>query len=65
MSEEIENPAISVIDEAAKKFYQRFNDMPTSIRKKLSCEIMHNVFKYMVVPAIDEARRLDRNKDKG
>ena len=59
-NKEIENPAVSVIDEAAKKFYQGFDDMPNPIRKKLSCEMMHNVFKYMAIQAIDEARRLDR-----
>tara|TARA_R110000765_G_scaffold408810_1_gene506730 strand:+ start:43 stop:339 length:297 start_codon:yes stop_codon:yes gene_type:complete len=60
MNKGIENPAVSVIDEAANKFYQGFDNMPIPIRKKLSCEMMHNVFKHMVIPALDEVRRLDR-----
>ncbi len=56
-----EKSAISVIDEAANKYYQSFGDMPESIRKKISYEMLHNIFKHMVAPAIDEVRRLDRN----
>ena len=55
-----EEAAVSVIDEAADKFYQSFNALPDRIRKKLSCDMLHNIFKHMVIPAIDEARSLDR-----
>lgn len=55
-----ESPAVSVIDEASNTFYGSFGGMPEHIKKSLSCEMLHNIFKYMVVPSINEVRRLDR-----
>lgn len=55
-----EEPAISVVDEAANVYYKSYMDMPKDVRRDLSCHHLHNVFKYMVKPAIERARSLDR-----
>lgn len=53
-------PAVNVINESADKYYQKFSDMPERIKSKASCDMLHSIFKFMVVPAINEARSLDR-----
>ena len=60
MSEE--EIATNVIDEMAHQYYQNFLAMPKTIRNKTSCEILHNIFKHMVVPAIVEVKKLDRTE---
>lgn len=52
--------AVSVIDEASKQYYGNYAGLPESLRKKISAEMLHNIFKTMVVPAIDKVRALDR-----
>lgn len=55
-----EKHAVNVIEEAGKKYYSSFRDMPLSLRKKISAQMLDNIFKIMVVPAIGEVRKLDR-----
>jgi hypothetical protein len=52
--------AINVTDECADVYYEQFKSLPSSLRKKISCHMLHDIFKTMVVPAIDKARSLDR-----
>lgn len=56
-----EQAAINVKDECANIYYDNFKSMPDSVRKTVSCHMLHEIFKHMVVPAIDKARELDRS----
>lgn len=56
----LQKPAVSVIDEAANEYYANYENIPQSLRKRISCEMLNNIFKKMVVPAIDKVRSLDR-----
>lgn len=62
MNSEQENTAISVIDEAANCYYDSYQNIPVHIRKKISLEILDNIFKKMVVPSIDKVRHIDREQ---
>ena len=54
------NHAIDVIEEAGKEYYSNFNMLPAALKEKLSCEMLDNIFKKMVIPAVEKARSLDR-----
>jgi len=56
-----EKAAINVTDEAADVFYNNVHSLPKSIKKRVSCHMLHEIFKHMVVPAIDHAKKLDRD----
>lgn len=58
-----EKHAVNVTEEAANEFYGNFRNLPDALRKRISAEMLNNIFKTMVVPAIDKARSLDRNQD--
>ena len=60
MNDETTKPAISVIDEAANIYYSQLTDMSVQIKKQVSAHMLHEIFKHMVIPAVEEARRLDR-----
>lgn len=60
MNNEQEKTAISVIDEAANCYYHSYKNIPAHVRKKISLEMLDNIFKKMVVPAIDKVRHIDR-----
>ena len=57
-----EEPAISVIEESANEFYGNYKNLTEKSRKRLSVEMLREMFNVMVVPAIDKARSLDREK---
>lgn len=52
--------ATSIPDRCADKYYSCFDDLPDYMRKKFSCDMLSTLFRKMVMPAIEEARRLDR-----
>ena len=52
--------AISVPEEGGKVFYSKFESLDGSIKKKISCQMLDQIFKRMVLPCIEETRRLDR-----
>ena len=58
--EKKELPAISVPDEAGRVYYDNFMQLPKHLRIRISCEMLDNIFKKMVIPAIDKTRSLDR-----
>ena len=57
---QIDNPAISVFDEAAQEYYDDFMKIDSHVRKRISFEMLDQIFKRMVIPAIDRVRELDR-----
>jgi hypothetical protein len=57
--------AINVKQEAADTYYEAFETLPDRIKKRLSLDMLAEVFHVMVVPAIDEVRRLDREHRAG
>lgn len=57
------NSAMSVTAECAGVYFDYFKELPESTRKSISLYTLREIFKTMVVPAIDKARALDRNQD--
>lgn len=55
-----EQPAINVKQECADEYYAHMKDLPERLRKKISCDMLAEIFRNMVVPAIDKVRALDR-----
>lgn len=55
-----EEKAISVIDEAWNTYFGNFKDLSEPLKKKISLHMLDHIFRYMVRPAIDKARALDR-----
>lgn len=55
-----EDKAVNVINEAAEEYYSNFDKLPQSLKKEISCHMLHDIFKVMVLPAIDRVRMLDR-----
>ena len=55
-----EPTAVNVKQEAADVYYKSFGELPDRVKKRVSAEMLSEVFRCMVVPAIDEVRRLDR-----
>lgn len=55
--------AINVIKESADVYYDKLKEVPEDVRKQLTLDMLREIFEYMVKPAIDKARSLDRNKD--
>jgi hypothetical protein len=53
-------PAINVKQECADVYYAYFDSLPDRLKKKLSVEMLAEIFRTMVVPTIDKARALDR-----
>lgn len=52
--------AINVKDEAADTFYNHWSELPKEVKSRVSLHMLENIFKKMVVPAIDRVRALDR-----
>jgi hypothetical protein len=53
--------AINIKEECADVYYESFPELPDDLRKKVSCYMLAEIFKVMVVPAIDHARYVDRH----
>ena len=56
----MEKVAINVKHEAADIYYDNYERLPYNLRRKISCYMLDEIFKKMVVPAIDKIRQLDR-----
>jgi len=52
--------AINVKQECCDVYYESYKNVPENLRKQISCYMLAEIFKEMVVPAIDRARALDR-----
>ena len=55
-----EKTAIDVKKECADVYYSHLSELPKELKSRISCYMLDNIFKLMVVPAIDKARALDR-----
>ena len=55
-----EEPAINVKQECADVYYDNLKLLPERIKKVLSVDALAEIFRIMVVPAIDKARAIDR-----
>jgi len=55
-----EETAINVKQECADVYYDNLCNVPEGLRKQISCYMLAEIFRNMVVPAIDKARELDR-----
>ncbi len=54
--------ATSVPSECADVYYKNFNKLPEDLKKRISCHLLNNIFRIMVIPAINRARSVDRHK---
>ena len=52
--------AESVTDKCADVYYYNFEGLSDDLRKSISNYMLDNIFKQMVIPAIDEARSIKR-----
>lgn len=55
-----EETAINVKEQCAGVYYDNFRFLRKDMKNRISCYMLDAIFKNMVVPAIDTARRLDR-----
>jgi hypothetical protein len=60
-----EDFAVNVTEEAASAYYKGFSSLPESIKKKVSCYMLAEIFKSMVIPALDHARKIGRTQMEG
>jgi hypothetical protein len=57
---DVKMPAINVKQECCDVYYENYKNIPEALRKQISCYMLAEIFRNMVVPAIDKARELDR-----
>jgi len=55
-----EETAINVTEEARNTYFDNFKELSGDLQNKISLHMLDHIFRYMVVPAIEKARKFDR-----